>query len=45
MDEWGYVYIGINRVGNSQMHYMIDGKLVSSKTIVNYTTEAFNEAG
>ena len=29
----------------SQMHYMIDGKLVSSKTIVNYTTEAFNEAG
>ena len=29
----------------SQMHYMIDGKLVSSKTIVNYTTEAFLEAG
>ena len=29
----------------SQMHYMRDGKLVSTKTIVNYTTEAFMAAG
>ena len=29
----------------SKMHYMIDGNLVSSKTIVNYTTEAFMKSG
>lgn len=29
----------------SQMHYMVDGKLVSTKTIVNYTTEAFQKIG
>lgn len=27
------------------MHYMVDGKLVSTKTIVNFTSEAFHKAG
>lgn len=29
----------------SNMHYMVDGKLVSTKTIVNFTSEAFHKAG